>query len=299
MTATETDTFVVSEPGVYSIPEDIYHADPVPGGSLSASGAKLLLPPSCPAKFDYYRKNGGRPDTEAFKFGRAFHSVMFGEGQEVVVVDAKDWKTKAAQEERKAAEAAGKIALLQKDRQKIDDMVAACQSHPLASVLFDREDGEPEQSLFWRDQSTGVMLRSRLDWNPNPRPGRPTIYTDLKSTINASPSSLSKTVASYGYFMQAAFYLDGIRALGLADNPVFWFAFQEKEPPYLIQVAEVDKQALRIGREKNREAIETFARCTASGEWPGYSSGPVVVSLPAWVEMEHGAASSPNGSDGW
>ena len=32
--------------GVYDIPEDLYHRDPVPGGSLSCSGAKKLLPPS-------------------------------------------------------------------------------------------------------------------------------------------------------------------------------------------------------------------------------------------------------------
>ena len=43
---------VVDEPGVYDgLDEAAYHADPVPGGSLSASGAKLLLPPSCPALY--------------------------------------------------------------------------------------------------------------------------------------------------------------------------------------------------------------------------------------------------------
>ena len=42
--------------GVYDgMDEDAYHADPVPGGSLSASGAKLLLPPSCPALYHYRR----------------------------------------------------------------------------------------------------------------------------------------------------------------------------------------------------------------------------------------------------
>jgi len=33
----------VTAPGVYDIPAEAYHADPVPGGSLSASGARDLL----------------------------------------------------------------------------------------------------------------------------------------------------------------------------------------------------------------------------------------------------------------
>jgi len=35
--------YEVTEPGVYDIPEDAYHRDPVKGGSLSYSGAKKLL----------------------------------------------------------------------------------------------------------------------------------------------------------------------------------------------------------------------------------------------------------------
>ncbi len=34
----------ITAPGVYVIPADDYHADPVPGGSISASGARRILP---------------------------------------------------------------------------------------------------------------------------------------------------------------------------------------------------------------------------------------------------------------
>jgi hypothetical protein len=50
MTAT-LDRTVITQPGVYDLPADVYHADPVPpelGGSLSSSGAKLLLPRPAP-----------------------------------------------------------------------------------------------------------------------------------------------------------------------------------------------------------------------------------------------------------
>ncbi|MBO0827768.1 MAG: hypothetical protein J2P24_08300 [Streptosporangiales bacterium] len=45
---------MITEPGVYNLPAAVYHADPVPGGSLSQSGAKKLLPPSCPALYRYW-----------------------------------------------------------------------------------------------------------------------------------------------------------------------------------------------------------------------------------------------------
>jgi len=41
------DQVLITEPGVYALPADVYHADPVAGGSLSSSGAKKLL--ACPA----------------------------------------------------------------------------------------------------------------------------------------------------------------------------------------------------------------------------------------------------------
>jgi len=34
---------VIRRPGLYDLPEHIYHADPVPGGSLSSTGARRLL----------------------------------------------------------------------------------------------------------------------------------------------------------------------------------------------------------------------------------------------------------------
>ena len=42
---------IIDQPGIYDIPEDQYHRDPVPGGSLSASGAKKLLADGGPARY--------------------------------------------------------------------------------------------------------------------------------------------------------------------------------------------------------------------------------------------------------
>jgi hypothetical protein len=273
----------ITEPGVYDLPADTYHADPVPerlGRSLSASGAKKLLPPSCPAVFEYERHNG-RPPRDVFDFGHAAHQMVLGVGAPIVAVDAKDWRTKAAAEAKDAAHADGKIPLLAKDVHVIAAMAAAIQAHPIASVLLDPANGKPEQSLFRQDES-GVMLRSMLDWFPDTTTGR-MIVPDYKTSVSANPDVFAKSVASFNYHMQDAWYRDMVTGLNLADDVAFVFIVQEKTAPYLVTVVELDVEAVRIGRELNRQAIDLYAECQSSGMWPGYTDQVELISLPAWA----------------
>jgi hypothetical protein len=270
-------------PGVYDIPEDMYHRDPVPGGSLSSSGARKLLPPSCPALFRWWTTRTQPPRRE-FDFGHAAHLMVLGVGPELVVVEAKDWRTKVAREARDAAYAAGKVPILAAEHRQVKAMAAALQRHPIASALFNPEQGEPEQTLLWQDPQTGVWRRARLDWLPNPGNGR-MIVADYKTTRSANPAAIAKAVHSYGYHQQHAWYIDGILDLGLAgQDAAFVFVFQEKTPPYLVTPVALDAAAVRAGRALNRQAIDTYRHCIETGHWPGYTDDIPLISLPAWAE---------------
>jgi hypothetical protein len=276
---------VITAPGVYDVPEDTYHADPVPahhGGSLSVSGAKLLLPPSCPAIYQWARTHPTHSD--AFDFGHAAHKKVLGAGADIVVIDADDWRGKAARDARDQARAEGKIPLLAKDDAISDAMAAKVREHPIASALLDPDHGKPEQSLFAQDEeSGGVWLRGRLDWLPDPGPGR-MILCDYKTTADVGdPAAFGRAMGNYGYHAQAAWYLDLARALGLADDDAaFVFIVQSKQAPYLVSVIEPDAHALRVGREENRAAIELYAECTSTGIWPDFGGGVALASLPPY-----------------
>lgn len=273
----------ITQPGVYDLPEDVYHADPVPGGSLSASGAKLLLPPSCPALYRYRRDHP--KVTAAFEYGTAAHKFVLGTGPQIVIIDAEDWRTKAAQEERKQARADGHVPLLIGEFAAVGEMARAVEQHPLASALLDRERGMPEQSLFWQDGESGIWRRARLDYLPQPGAGR-MIIPDYKTCDRADRESVRKAIANYGYYIQAAQYTGGVRALGLDYDPAFVFIFQEKTPPYLVNVVQLDDEAMEAGRERMQRACEMFRDCTQSDSWPGYSGlsrDPDVISLPPWA----------------
>ena len=85
-------TIQITSPGIYDMPAETYHADPVPAGSLSSTGARRILPPGCPALFRYEQQNGTghRPE---FDFGTAAHKLVLGVGPKLKRINAKDWRT--------------------------------------------------------------------------------------------------------------------------------------------------------------------------------------------------------------
>lgn len=275
---------MINEPGVYSMPAEEYHADPVKGGSLSSSGARRIL--ECPAKFRWERDHPPA-STEVFDFGQAAHKLVLGAGPDVEVVEANSWRTKAAQEKREAAYLAGKVPLLEDEWGQVIDMAQAIRQHPFAAAIFDPSRGAPEQVLVWQDNDTGVWRRAMVDFLPTAQEGRRLIVADYKTTYNASPASLARSVANYGYHQQAPWYLDGVTALGLDEAPAFVFVAQEKTAPYLVTVFQLDENALRIGRDLNRRALEIYRDCVTADVWPSYSADVEVIALPRWAERQH------------
>jgi hypothetical protein len=165
-------------------------------------------------------------------------------------------------------------------------MAAALRTHPLAAALLDPARVKAEQSLMMTDPESGVDLRGRLDFLPDARSGR-MIIPDYKTTVSADADSFAKAAASYGYVMQDPWYRDLVTGLGLAEDVSFVFVLQEKEPPYLVNVVELDAEAIRIGRGLNRRAIQLFKKCTETNQWPGYSADVELVSLPVWFQRLH------------
>jgi len=274
----------VTEPGLYAgIPEDTYHADPVPGGSLSQSGMKLLLPPSCPARFRWEQDHPATA-SRAMDFGTAAHRKVLGVGQDIAALDFPDRRTKAYREAVAEAEQAGRLPLLASEARVIDDMAAQLAAHPIAGRLFADGAGTPEVSAFWREPFRNVMLRARFDWLPSP--DRQLILTDYKTARTADPDEWVRlNVLNYGYFIQEFVYRQITAALYGADirDTSFVFVVQEPNPPYLVSVVQLPDEAAAIGRIHAEVALDIYAECTASGHWPGYAADGIAhPALPEW-----------------
>lgn len=270
----------ITEPGIYDMPAADYHAQ---HDWLSVSGAKKLLKPSCPAKFK--AQQGLEEHKPHFDLGKAAHTRVLGDGEEVVVVDAVDWRSKDAREQRDAAYAEGKVPILAAEDIVIDAMAASLKAHDTAPYLF--ATGKAEQSAFWVDAETGVQCRARFDWLPDVAEGRRLIIPDLKTAASAEPEEFGRSAARFHYAMQDDHYTEAARALGLDPDPAFLFVVIEKEPPYIVTVGQLTEEDKRLGRRLNDHARRVFRECTESDHWPAYSTGITDISLPSWHHYQY------------
>ncbi|MDP5182141.1 PD-(D/E)XK nuclease-like domain-containing protein [Blastococcus sp. BMG 814] len=292
-----TGTTDIAVPGVYGgISDADYHRHP----ALSSSGARALLPPSCPALFRHQQLHG-RPAKKEFDFGHAAHAKVLGIGGELVVVqrtakdgaksDAADYKSPTAVEHADEIRAEGKVPVLRRQLEVVDAMADAIREHPVASVLFDPGlGGLPEQSAFWIDDRFGVERRARFDWLPGPRPDGRVIVPDYKTTTCAERGAFAKSVSSFGYHVQDVWYRDALHDLGQAEDVAFVFVAQEKTPPFLINVFQLDEGWLHIGRVQADRALQVFAECTATDTWPSYSSDVELITPPGWLVQQYEGA---------
>ena len=266
----------ITTPGLYpDLSEADYRAH---HDWLSVSGAKKLLPPSCPAKFR--ATQGIEEHRPQFDIGKAFHAAVLGDGPEVLVVDALDWRGKEAREARIAAYERGVVPLLATDAAVVEAMAAAISAHDVAPHLF--VGGTSEVSAFWVDESTGVQCKARFDYLPERQEGRRLIVPDIKSAVSADPGEFSRAAARYGYVMQQIHYSSALQHLGIDPDPAFLFVVVEKDPPYLVNVGQfVESEDIKATAAALDKALRIYRDCLATDTWPGWS-GVTSLSLPTW-----------------
>lgn len=269
---------MITEPGIYCLSSDEYHADPTETPSLSAGMINDLL--TAPAKcFENSRRLNPEyqpPEKqEKFSIGSVSH-VMFLEPhkfeEQVVVVRGKTkdgkpsegYSSQDAKDQRDAAFAAGKTPILPAQLEQIHRARASFFAHPFTQGAF--VDGKFEQSLFWRHPIYGFWCRCRPDFMANSL----THLNDYKATANANPEQFGRHAFNMGYHRRAAWYLEGAEAIFGTRLAHYWFCSQETKAPFLTAVVELDMQALEAGQDENDHAAGIFARCLETDDWYGY-----------------------------
>jgi len=282
--------------GVHSFFE--YRPEP---GRLSPNGAKKLLPPSTPARFDYDRRHPQEPK-RIWDFGNVAHKLVLGEGDQFLILDPeihglkKDGSpsdnpraTATWKDAEFRARAEGLTPIHVEDYRTAVEMAAVVHQHDEAGPLL--ADGDAEVWMYWTDPASGQGLRQRLDWMT--RDQKRLTIVEYKTTVDASPEAFNRTVFKLGYHIACAFALSGAKALGLDQAPEYVIVAQEKEPPYQVSVHQLDGEATNYSHQQMQKAIAIFQRCMETGKWPGYRTGRHWIQLPLWLiddeEMEFSA----------
>lgn len=272
------------QPGLY--------AEWVDGALLSPSTAHEIVSRS--PLHGWFSKFGGAPQeyTDATDLGQLAHALILG-GAEIVQVDAKDWRTKAAQEARDAARAQFKIPVLTHKLQEVSKLVEY-----VGAFLRERDlalSGLSEQSAVWKERGLDVWCHGRLDhWLEDSA-----TIIDLKFVSNASPGAAARQCINLGYDLKAAAYTSAIEHIfpDLAGRVRFLWLFAEVDPPYALTLARPGGVMRALGQAKWMRACETWKRCLADygteKPWPSYTSEVVDLLAPEWAmkqEVEVGEA---------
>jgi len=227
-------------------------------------------------------------DSPALAFGRAFHSWLLERetfekyyiiGGPINPKTGKPYGTGTKTWTEYVAENPGKEIVSIEDMLTIRHAAEALLHHEDIAPILQDTRGVAEESMAWEDPETGIMCQGRIDWHI---PG--CLFLDVKTTRNAHPVVFGKDAAKYGYFMQAAFYHDGLKILTGASMPAYFLAV-EKEEPFAASVHEVDPDEMEYGRGQYRRALIRLFGAQEDGVWMAYP-GVHKLTPPAWARAD-------------
>lgn len=274
----------------YGYPSADYFADPCPHPSLTQSVVKILTDKTPAHAFlAHPRLNPEYEHDEDTKFsvGNAAHALLLGRGKNIEIVDADDWRTKAAKEHRDEIHAAGKVAILPQQHEAATEIVAAVTrqlaSIPEAAGVF-TDAPRCSEVVAISEEPGGLYLRTMID-----RLHHQTSIWDLKTTAKSvAPHTLPHVMADAGWDIQAAMQeriLDTIDPT-YAGRRHHYFIAIEAARPYALSVVEMTEQVMTIGRQKVERAVGIWRACMASGVWPAYPQAVQRPSYPSYAESK-------------
>lgn len=213
-------------------------------------------------------------DSDAFRVGRALHSIILG-GQRVVCFDGT--RRGKAWDEFQVANADALI-LSASQHESVVAMADAVRRSPLAAPLLARA-AWTEEAIVWREaratckaQLDAVTLDGDL--------------IDLKTAIDPTPRAFGRIAANYGYHRQLAYYARGFRKVtGDWPSRTLLIAI-EKDAPYDVCVYSIGRDVLRAEQDKIDALLSRLWDETLGGRWPGGTPTITALELPAWAAPE-------------
>lgn len=275
-----------------------YLSDPCDRPSLTNSIAKLMVQRSPAHAWSAHPKgaNHRREPSEAMKNGTLLDSLLFGGDAELVESPYDDYRKNEAREWKALQELAGKLPVKAKELKYARLAADAIREGWAAQGLA--LSGEDQLVVVWDEESSSgpVRCRARLDhWIADDL-----LIVDGKTTENAHPSAVAKTMVNLGYCVQEAAYVSAIETLmpEAAGRVRMLFAFAETEPPYATLVAHGAGTMRTLGRHYWRRAVEEWGRCLKAGQWPGYAAGETEIEAPSYAMVAFEEETLAGGSSG-
>lgn len=223
-----------------------------------------------------YKKTSGALWAKAADKGVIAHQLLLENSEDgIVLVEAADWRTKAAREARDQAYAEGKTPILAHEIAEIRRMVKSAQTcveqTELAGVFG---TGQAEVTIDWEDN--GTLCKARPDYLAKD------FHISLKTTMaSAEPSTwCRRQLGPSGYDFQLAFYDRGLKANDLkVEHRILVI---EQQPPYGCAVIALGSDKRTIAEVRVDQAIKLWAECLENATFPGYTNETYLAEATPW-----------------
>jgi hypothetical protein len=283
--------------GMHNIPIEVYAADPCPEPSFTSGAAKMICSRSpLHAWQEHPRLNPSAHVDVSTKMdvGSAAHALFLeGDDSRLRIIDADDFRTKAARAERDKAHANGLIPLLEKHADDVRGMVRVVREAlgACAELPDYINSGWSERSLIWKEGDT--WCRARPDW----------IAADKQLIINYKTTSTCAEPESFGtgllmrngYHLQAYHHMRGLQAVKNVDAVKHVWIAQETTEPYAVSFLGMSPALMALAKTQWKHALELWRNSLASNAWPGYPARVCWVEPKPWTIEQW--VNRPNASD--
>lgn len=242
---------------------------------ISNSDLKLIE-----KSYSHFLNKDQREDTASLNFGRALHMYVLEEPkffEHYIVAPELDRRTTAGKQTWASLLESGKTIISASDWVELNQLRQNIRNHPIASKIL--MGAEFEGAIT--GEIDGVPMRAKVDIINRG------YIIDLKTTQDASASEFKRSIGKYGYYQQAAVYLELCKQNNLHASGFLFIAVERGSRQCGVACYSLDQESIDIGLQKARKTLKKYKEFKNSPErYTGYSDSIEVIGAPTWAFHE-------------
>lgn len=228
-------------------------------------------------QFKYFLTNELVKQTKSMADGTAVHAFFLEKDKfhKDFAVKPQDIRLNTKAGKEWAQEHNNKIIIDSELGNNLYEMEKSFMDSP-AKLIYEIK-GKSELSYFWNDIGL-VKGKCRPDWISDDG----NIIVDIKTTTDASPKGFQKSISTWGYHLQLAWYMRGLQKLGIPCNEFIFIAI-EKTPPFSVGVYSADKEMILFGNQEINKLVVDIDKALNDKNFPDYTPEIMSLGLPPWM----------------
>jgi len=221
-------------------------------------------------------------ETEAMNLGSLVHSLILEPHlveKEYFFYKKIDKRTKKGKIDYNdmLASSKGMVSINEETAKTAYEMRTAVKSNSYACELLEGCLIEP--SIFWRNDKSGLELKSRPDAMKDDGDNK-VMVVDLKTTKDASQHKFQRSCIDFGYFHQAATASLALESTG-KEMTHFMIIAVENTAPFATAIYEISSDTIKKVCNELKGIYLEISNCKKNDAWPSY--GFNTLSIPNYM----------------